>query len=66
MKNTKIMLVAVSVYIVTYCLVSLIISYFAQWSFHRSITSIESFGVMLSIGWLPALIVGHDYSEKLD
>ena len=66
MKNTKIMLVAVSVYIVTYCLFALVSSYVMGFSFHDAVSNNGVFALMMFFGWIPSVVVASDYSDKLD
>jgi hypothetical protein len=66
MKNTKIMLVAVSVYIVTYSLFALLSSYVMGFSFHDAVSNTGVCALMVFFGWIPSVVVASDYSDKLD
>jgi hypothetical protein len=64
MKTTKVMLVGLCTFMLTWVLITLLISYLFSSDFRE--TMANAFIIMVIIGWIPSVIVGMDYSEKLN
>ena len=64
MKTTKVMLAVIGTFLLTWVLVSLLFCYLGDTEFKT--TMAHSIIFMIILGWIPAMIVGSDYSEKLN
>lgn len=65
MKNTKIMLASVSTFIVTILCITTVVWWLQDsWTFKKCILHGATLFTTLLIGWIPAIIVGHDIYEK--
>jgi hypothetical protein len=63
MKTTKIMLAGIGVFMLTWVLVSMLVSYLIEIDFRAAMNG--SFVFMIIGGWIPSVFVGIDLSEKL-
>jgi hypothetical protein len=67
MKATKIMIVCIVVYLLTILLSGLLVYLVAGFLTYRDAILNGPFAAaMFALGWIPATIVGVDYSEYLD
>ncbi len=60
MRGTRIMLAVVITFIITYITFGLFHFLLSNCTFKESLTSTQVIGIMVFIGWIPAVIVGND------
>ena len=67
MNKTKIMLAVIGTFIATWVVLGLLCMFFSEYT---SLSTAMQNGLvlltMLILGWIPAYIVGSDYSDKLE
>ena len=66
MKNTKLMLVSITTFAITYLLIGLIGYLLSNFSYRECLLSAPTIVSMLIYGWIPALVVGIDFEKYLN
>ena len=66
MKSTKLMLAVIATIISTWCVLGLIGWFVSELSFKDCLTHGGTLGVMLMMGWLPAVIIGYDLDKTIE
>lgn len=66
MRNTKTMLLGMSIFIITVLLINTVVWYLEDtWTFKDCFAHGGTIGVSFIFGWLPAAVVGHDYYKRI-
>jgi hypothetical protein len=67
MKKTKVMLAIIATFIITLFTVNTIVWYLQDTAtFKQSFSHGATIGIMLIVGWIPAIIVGYEVNYKLE
>ena len=67
MNKTKVMLAIIATFIVTLFTVNTIVWYLQDTAtFKQSFGHGATIGIMLIVGWIPAVIVGYDVNDKFN
>lgn len=66
MKNTKLMLVSITVFVITYLSIGLISYLLSDYTYRECLLNAPIILFMFTLGWIPALVVGKDYDEYLN
>jgi len=64
MKTTKIMLMVVITFLVTWSVLALIIGFLLDYSFRESCLLFGVILTMLIVGWIPSVVVAFDLADK--
>jgi len=65
MKTTKVMLAVIATFFITWCVMGLIGYLLSDASYRECMVDGATLFLMLTIGWVPCLIVGIDLDDKL-
>ena len=66
MKNTKLMLVSITVFVTTYLLTGLIAYLLSDYQYRECLLNVPMIFFMIIFGWIPSVIVGSDYQDFLN
>lgn len=66
MIKTKIMLAVIATFLTTWCVMGIIGYLLSDASYRECMIDGATLFLMLTIGWIPCLIVGIDVDDKLD